>query len=167
LIEIPSSVEVIGSECFARCQVLKSISFEPKSQLTTIQSFTFSGLQLQLIMIPYTVEFIDGMTFCQLNVSDCLIESGNRRFVFRNGLLIDVLNRILVCNLSQSSHIEIPCDIEILGSACVEHCTSISFKSNSRFTQIESVAFSLKFLKGHVVHGRDNFRQFCSNQIHD
>jgi hypothetical protein len=81
-----------------------------------------------------------------VKLSNCLIESGNRRFVYENGFLIDVVDHKLILSFSTSSHLEIGRDIEILGSSCFSGCTSlksISFESNSRLTRIESQAFGL------------------------
>jgi hypothetical protein len=51
-IVIPSSVEILGSSCFSRCQSLSSISFESNSRLTRIDSTAFSSSSLQSIIIP-------------------------------------------------------------------------------------------------------------------
>jgi hypothetical protein len=91
-------------------------------------------------MIPSNVCFIDGSAFSCVNLSECLIESGNERFVFENDFIIDVVDHKLIHSFSTSSHLEIPCHIEILGSLCFSGCeslTSISFESNSRLKQIE------------------------------
>jgi hypothetical protein len=73
-----------------------------------------------------------------------LIECDNRRVVFDNTFLLDAADHRLIHNLSGSSHVTIPCDIEILGSSCFSLCGSLSsilFESNSRLKRIESRAF--------------------------
>jgi hypothetical protein len=95
-------------------------------------------------VIPSNVCSIDGSAFFGVNLLNCLIESENRRFVYAKAFLIDIVDHKLICNFSTSPHVEIPYDIEILGSSCFSCCqshTSISFESNSRVKQIESGAF--------------------------
>jgi hypothetical protein len=77
-------------------------------------------------------------------LSSISIESWNERFVIRDDLLIDIVDHKLICNLSSSSSITIPRDIEILGSNCFSvfaSLRSVSFESNSRLKRIESKAF--------------------------
>jgi hypothetical protein len=50
------------------------------------------------------------------------IESGNDMFVLENGLLIDVLDHKLIQNVSKLSEIEIPNNVEILGSGSFSYC---------------------------------------------
>jgi hypothetical protein len=69
--------------------------------------------------------------------------------VIEKELLIDIVDHKLIRNLSSSFSVIIPCDIEILCSFCFSWCKSlqsISFKSNSRLTRIESEVFSLSSL---------------------
>jgi hypothetical protein len=59
-----------------------------------------------------------------------------------------------ICDFSDSSHVEIPSDVEILGSSCFSDCeslSSISFASNSRLTRIGSFAFSNSSLESIVI----------------
>jgi hypothetical protein len=41
-VEIPRTIEILGSSCFQRCESLSSISFESNSRLASIESFAFS-----------------------------------------------------------------------------------------------------------------------------
>jgi hypothetical protein len=105
-------------------------------------------------MIPRNVRFIDGSAFCNVTISSLLIESGNETFIIKQNFLIDNVRHILIHNFSTSSHLEIPYDIEILGSSCFSTCesfSSISFESNSRLTRIESEAFSNSGLQSIVI----------------
>jgi hypothetical protein len=109
-----------------------------------IESSAFSFSSLESIVIPLNVCFIDSSAFCDVKLLHCLIESGNRRFVYENGFLIDVVDHKLIRSFSTSSHLEIARDIEVLGSSCFSWCQSlrsISFESNSRLKRIESQAF--------------------------
>jgi hypothetical protein len=79
-----------------------------------------------------------------VDLLSCFIDPGNRRFVFDNSFLFDMIDHRLIRNFSVSSHITIPRDIEILGSSCFRECyslSSISFESNSRLKRVESRAF--------------------------
>jgi cytochrome c556 len=136
-VEIPSDIEILGSSCsscFSSCQSHFSISFESNSQLRRIESFAFSSSALQSIMIPRNVQFIDGSALISVELSSISIESENAYLVIENDLLINVIHHTLVRNFSNSSNIEIPSNIEILGSSCFSCCQSfrsISFESNS------------------------------------
>jgi hypothetical protein len=68
-------------------------------QLTRIQCAAPGNSSLESIVIPSNVGSIDRSAFCGVNLSNCLIESGNRRFVLRNDFLIDLLNHKLMRNL--------------------------------------------------------------------
>jgi hypothetical protein len=67
-------------------------------------------------------------------MSNCLMESESRRFVFENAAGIEILDRKLIRDCSTSSHLEIATDTEILGSRSFPSCeslSSISLESNS------------------------------------
>jgi hypothetical protein len=87
-------------------------------------------------------------------LSSISIESGNKSFVIEHEFLIDIIHHKLIRNLSRSSNVEIPSNIEILGSSCFSCCkslSSISFESNSQLTQIESNAFSFSSLQSIMI----------------
>jgi hypothetical protein len=56
-VEIPSPIEILGSNCFLLCDLLSSISFEHPSQLKQIESHTLNNPNV-MIVIPSTVLFI-------------------------------------------------------------------------------------------------------------
>jgi hypothetical protein len=105
-------------------------------------------------VIPRNVQFIDSSAFINASISSISIESGNELFVIENQFLIDIVHHRLIRNFSGSSNIEIGSDIEILGLFCFSHCnslSSISFKSNSLLTQIESLAFYKSSLQSILI----------------
>jgi predicted transcriptional regulator len=51
-IEIPQTIEILGSSCFSKCASLSSISFESNSGLKRIESNAFSESSLESIEIP-------------------------------------------------------------------------------------------------------------------
>jgi hypothetical protein len=68
--------------------------------------------------------------------------------------MLDVADHKLMSSFSRSSHIAIPCDIEILRSSSFSWCeslTSISFESNTRLTRIEPDAFPSSSLQSIVI----------------
>jgi hypothetical protein len=105
-------------------------------------------------VIPPQVQSIDGSAFYSMNLSNCLIEPDNRRFIFDKTFLLDVVDHRLIRNFSGASHITIPRDIEILGSSCFHECESllsISFESNSRLIRIDSYPFSKSSVQSIVI----------------
>jgi hypothetical protein len=151
---IPSNVEILGSDCFASCGSLSSITFESNSHLTRIESSAFSCSSLQSIVIPRNVQFIDSSAFDYVTLSSISIESGSEIFVIENDILIDVLYHKLIRNFSKSSTIEIGRNIEIVGSKCFfewKLLSSIIFESNSHLTRIESGAFYGSSLQSIVI----------------
>jgi hypothetical protein len=149
-IEIPRTIEILGSFCFASCQSVSSISFESGSQLKRIEAFAFLSSSLQSIVIPRSVQFIDDSAFEETKLNLISTEAGNDIFHVEHEFLIDIEHDELVRVFSISSSIEISRTIEILGSAWVlryESLSSISFESNSRLKRIESSAFSFSPLQ--------------------
>jgi hypothetical protein len=141
---IPCDIEILDSSCFFWCKSLESVSFESNSRLTRIESQAFWYYSVQSIVIPRGVRLIDGSAFHNVKLSSISIENGNERFVIRANLLIDIVDHKLIRNLSRSSSVRIPCDLEILGSGCFSSCKSllsVSFESNSRLRRIESKVF--------------------------
>jgi hypothetical protein len=55
---IPSNVEILCSKCFSFCRSLSSLTFEPNSRLTKIESQAFYESSRQAILIPSTILFI-------------------------------------------------------------------------------------------------------------
>jgi hypothetical protein len=118
-IEIPRTIEILGSSCFAECQSLSSISFESNSVLKRIESSAFYASSLQSIKIPRNVQFIDGSAFAKTKLESISfsIEAGSDIFHIEHEFLIDIVHHKLIRNFSVSSNIEIPRTIEILGSS--------------------------------------------------
>jgi hypothetical protein len=55
-IQIPASVEVISERCFASCNLLTTVKFEPNSNLACAGPWAFSGSGLTHFHIPASVE---------------------------------------------------------------------------------------------------------------
>jgi hypothetical protein len=111
--------------------------------LKRIESSAFSNSSLESIEIPRNVQFIDGSTFLKSNLKSISIETGHERFLIDRESFVDIIDHRLIRHFGSSSHVDICCDIEILGSFCFSDCkslSSISFESNSRLKRIESSA---------------------------
>jgi hypothetical protein len=76
-IEIPRTIEILGSSCFSYCKSLSSISFESNSVLKRIESSAFSSSSLQLIVIPRSVEIICSECFSDCKLSSISFESNS------------------------------------------------------------------------------------------
>jgi hypothetical protein len=142
---IPRTVEILCSGCFSSCKSLTSVTFESNSRLSGIESETFSLSSLQSIVIPRGVRFLDGSAFRNVKLSSLSIENENERFVIQKDCLIDIVDHKLIRNLSISSSVTIPCNIDFFCSSCFSWCKSlhsVTFESNSRLIRIESRAFS-------------------------
>jgi hypothetical protein len=151
---IPRNVEVLRSTCFSYCKSLASITFELNSCLPRIELEAFSSSSLQSILIPGSVQFIDGSAFISDSFRFISIESGNEYFVVENDFLIDIVNHKLIRDFSNSPSVQIGYDIEIVDSSCFsdsKSLSSITFESNSRLTQIESKAFSNSSLQSILI----------------
>jgi hypothetical protein len=62
IIIIPSYIEILGSSCFGFCESLSSISFESSSQLKRIESLSFEGIKIEVV-IPSTIRFVASDAF--------------------------------------------------------------------------------------------------------
>jgi uncharacterized protein YuzB (UPF0349 family) len=153
-VEIPNNIEILGSSCLSSCGLFSSITFESNSRLRRIESFAFSSSSIKSIEIPRSVQFIDGSAFAGLSLSSLTLEPGNETFIVENGFLIDILHHALIWSFLTLSTVEIPNNIEILGSKCFSQCksfSSITFESNSQLIRIESFAFSSSSLQTIVI----------------
>jgi hypothetical protein len=65
------------------------------------------------------VQFIDSSAFADMKLDSILIEAGSGVFHLEKEFLIDIVRQKLIRTFSVSSHIEITCTIEILGSLCL------------------------------------------------
>jgi hypothetical protein len=163
-IVIPSNVEILSSSCFSGCKSLTSISFESNSRLTRIEFKAFSYSSLQSIVIPSNVSSINGSAFLDVNLSNCLIESGNQRFVCENDFLIDVVDHKLIRSFSTSSHVEIPCHIEIsrTASGC---CTAVSKRATSSSMLIGEFKLRTSVRSGWTRAQLNRFRGNCGRRL--
>jgi hypothetical protein len=126
---IPRSVQILIASCFNSYALFPSISFQSNSGLKRIELSAFSYSSLQSIVIPGSVQFIDGSAFEDTTLNSISIEAGNDVFRVEHEFLIDIVHHRLIRNFSFSSDIEIPRTMEMLGSSCFSSCESHSFIS--------------------------------------
>jgi hypothetical protein len=116
---IPSSVTSLDDKCFWGCWFLRTVEFEPVSQLIEIGDGAFSGCSsLQSISIPCSVEVIGPSAFsgCR-SLQSCHFEFPSHVRELRFGAFLNC------CSLRS---ISIPCCVESIGIACFERCESLS-----------------------------------------
>jgi hypothetical protein len=119
-----------------------------------IEPEAFSFSPLESIVIPQSVQYVDGSALICMNLSSTSIESGNDVFVIEKNFLMDVLGQKLIQNFSQSSAIEIGIILKFFGSKSFSYCKSVSsmtFESNSCLTRIESEVFSSSSLQSILI----------------
>jgi hypothetical protein len=141
-IAIPSEIVIRGPLCFFFCESLASVSFLSNSKLRRIGSPAFLNSSLQSILIPRTVQFIDGSAFGKHRSLTVSIEPGNERFIIREELLIDIVDHKLIWNFLTLPEVTIPCDIEIIGPSSLcpypRFNQFVSFEPNLRLKRVES-----------------------------
>jgi hypothetical protein len=114
-IVIPRCVIVLDWYSLAGCPLL-SVSFEPNFQLERIEPYAFCELRLEVLALPGNMNSISECAFLYPTVDSLFIEQGNGRFVVQHGLFIDTSCHKLIRNFSDCEMIEIPRDVEVLGS---------------------------------------------------
>jgi hypothetical protein len=114
---VSESILRVGTDSFQERNKLHLICFESNSRLMRIESNAFSFSSLRSIMIPSQVQSINGSAFAGANLSNSLIERDNRRFIFENAFLLDVVDHKWIRTFFGLSHIAIPHDIKSLRSS--------------------------------------------------
>jgi hypothetical protein len=142
---VPSSVVTIGGRCFEDCKRMTMIRFADVSQLKRIGEHAFRNCRLISIIIPASVEEIDGSAFvgCPLLVIE--VASGNRNFRIQGCLLTTADGTKIVRCFGRESVVVVPKTVEVLGVSCFESCNHIQqvvFEAGSKLRQIGSSAFS-------------------------
>jgi putative transposon-encoded protein len=123
---VPRDIQILASSCFASSDIISLIVFESPSQLRRIEKKAFASSSIKSMVIPRNVEFIDGSAFLESEICSISVENENSTFVIKNCMLIDIVYHKLVRNFSNSSHIQIPGHLEILGSSCCANYKSLS-----------------------------------------
>ena len=93
---IPETVQKMGNYVFMNCEKIKNIKLP--SNLKSIGKTCFQGcISLTGLFIPQSVESIGGGIFADCDALQSVeIEDENNKFIFKDGILYDVKNGILV-----------------------------------------------------------------------
>ena len=139
-IEIPASVETIGSTAFKRCTALTTVTFEKGSQLKTIEGGdvfsdyygAFSDCtSLTSIEIPASVETIGSTAFKRCTaLTTVTFEKGSQ-------LKIIELDTFRSCHSLTS--IEIPASVETIGAAAFIYCTALTTVTFEKGSQLKTI----------------------------
>jgi hypothetical protein len=158
---IPRNVEIIGSQCFADCKSLSSITFESSSRLTRIESAAFYGSSLQSILIPSNVEILESKCFstCK-SLSSITFESDSHLTrieseVFHESSLQSILIPSTILFIA-SDAVDIASQIRLIdGNSCPEFDRWLELKRSSiaiDFRRIQRVGFDVRFLGDYIVN---------------
>jgi hypothetical protein len=146
-IAIPSSVGLLGRNCFRCCESLQSVTFESPSILATIEDNAFFNCQsLNWLLIPASVTALGDRVFDGSGIHSIEIEEGSVSFRVVNELLVDFEFRSLVWVIGSPESIQIPSSVEELRPFCGfsnRSLMTVEFESDSNLRSIGRFAFML------------------------
>ena len=157
-IEIPASVEEIGSSAFQGCTALKNVTFEKGSQLKIIGAgsepdnawFSYPGafadcISLTAIEIPANVEIIEAGAFHNCTALTTV--------TFEQGSLLKALGRYSECshaipegvfsNCKSITSINIPSSVEVIGISAFKNCTALKKVTFAPDSQLKMISFDV------------------------
>jgi hypothetical protein len=147
----PASLAILPSHLFidpdqpSDQHHVETVTFEPGSKLREIEDLAFLGCDcLKRFRIPASVEKIYGMSFGDCGLETIEIESGNKCYQISDSFITDLTGTQIIRYFGRASEVEIPDNIEIIGTESFFCCRSIHqilFGANSRLRLIESCAF--------------------------
>jgi hypothetical protein len=111
---IPREIEILGPYCFNPMCV--NFKLEPNSRLKRMEEFDFA----ESVRIPSTVTFLVPriLQYSKWDLAYSVEPAPGSRFALRGGMLIDTVEKKLVCASGAISDINIPPTIEIVGPRC-------------------------------------------------
>jgi hypothetical protein len=127
---------------------------ESGSLLRRIESYAFYNSSLPSIVIPRTVEIIDGSAFSYCEGLLISIEEGSEHLAVDGYFLQSFDGSILIRYFGGEDIVCIPRTVEIIGSSCFSYCkslSSVSIESGSLLRRIEQQAFSSSSLPSIVI----------------
>nr|WP_302784546.1 leucine-rich repeat protein [Alistipes shahii] len=157
-IEIPASVEKIGSAAFKNCKNLTTIFFEKGSKLKAIEGdfsyfrytnttiYCYSGAFLNCsaltsVNIPASVETIGKSAFQNCSsLMKVVFENGSQLKAIGGGYWENEEHYGTFLNCTALTSIEIPANVEIIGKSAFKNCSSlitVAFANGSQLKTIE------------------------------
>lgn len=166
-LNIPASVTEIGEKAFRNCKNLVSLSFEQESKLNTIGNSAFSGCsKLTDILIPSSVTTLGESAF-----SGC---SGLYNVIFlisdegKCGIKEIPNSAFANCFISNSTDINLPEGVEIIGKNAFAGCTMLSeITLPESLKEIKENAFASDTYLGCVVIPDGASCKFNAEQFKD
>jgi len=141
-IDIPKSVEMIGTEAFSGCKNLKECIFEEESNIKIIYVGAFKECtSLKEIEIPESTKYLGAQAF-----KDC---SSLEKIVFREGCDIKELNMEAFSGCSNLREISLPSKLEEINYMAFSYCErleEIRFPESTKYIDSSSL-FICKNLK--------------------
>jgi len=137
---IPKEIEVIGPSSFEYCQSLALISFEEPSALRRIELRAFQYAKFPSIVIPRTVEFLEGGAFSYAQIPE---------IQFQEGIPLTTIGCEAFRENVELVEIVIPRNVREILSGCFTHCTKlerVEFESRSVLKKIHDLAFWFTFI---------------------
>jgi hypothetical protein len=136
LVCIPSSVKIIGQECFYACYTLKIVAFESGSQLTMMGDSAFNACSvLQSVCIPFSVGTLGEECFQNCPVLGSIVFEPNSRLEMIEASAFGCGFLTFMC----------PASVRTIRRECFNKCNSlisITFEPGSQLETIEEGAFS-------------------------
>jgi hypothetical protein len=147
---IPAKVSHLGEFVFLDCDKLRSICFEPHSQLITLKHPILPSPQRASICLPSSLKEIDGS--CLIDFHSVSMEPGNPNLVIEKEFLID--RQGIVRYLGHNSTVRVPASVKVLHCGSFSYCaalTRIIFQKGTRIREIQSESLSYSSLRSIVI----------------
>jgi hypothetical protein len=140
---VPSSVEIIGDQCFKFCSRMEIITFEEVSRLKKIGKKAFAYCDVTSITIPASTEEIDGSAFLHSRLKEIRIAPESRNFVMRGYSLMTFDGTEIVRYFGSEREYVVPKNVEVLGKSCFASCyrlEKVAFENWSQLRKIDRSA---------------------------
>ena len=147
-IEIPASVETIGTATFKGCTALTTVTFEKRSQLKTINGDFEAGafqncISLTSIEIPASVETIERSAFYNCTALTTVTFEKRSQLKTIGGWYEDVDDTCIgygaFADCTSLTSIEIPASVETIEFAAFKNCTALTTVTFEKGSQLKMI----------------------------